>query len=160
MAGALFLCLLLPAGCKIRTPEQYNASSEIVGETISVTLEIRCDTALQYTGDLEEAVAEILPEDGVLLEKQSFDMEQQATVYDLLLRAAKESGLVVDVQGSGSSAYIRGIGGLGEFACGDLSGWTFSVNGEFPGKGCGSVLLREEDEVAFLYSCDLGKDLK
>lgn len=162
LAGACLLLLLVISftGCRIQSKGDYRASSALTGETVTATLEIRCDSILDHTDKLKENIASLIPEDGILLEAREITAAKNATAFELLLAAAKETELVVDFQGSGSSAYIRAIGGIAEFDCGDLSGWTFSVNGEFPNVGCGSVELEEDDEVVFLYTCDLGRDVR
>ncbi|MGM9626294.1 MAG: DUF4430 domain-containing protein [Eubacteriales bacterium] len=48
---------------------------------------------------------------------------------------------------------------LYEFDFGDLSGWIYKVNGETPSVGCGDYVLSDGDEIAWLYTCDLGNDL-
>ena len=85
-------------------------------------------------------------------------------MFDLLQRAVRENRIQLEFQGADmngyGSAYIQGIHYLYEFACGELSGWTYTVNGEFPGYGCSQYMLKDGDEVAWLYTCDLGHDLE
>lgn len=57
------------------------------------------------------------------------------------------------------SAYIEGIGQFYEFDCGELSGWMYRVNGEFPNYGCSLYELKAGDKVEWVYTCDLGKDV-
>ena len=56
--------------------------------------------------------------------------------------------------------YISGINYLYEFALGDLSGWIYFVNGESPSVSCDQYQLKDGDFVEWLYSCELGNDLK
>ena len=58
-----------------------------------------------------------------------------------------------------NSAYIEGIGNLYEFDCGELSGWMYSVNGEFPNYGCSGYTLQDGDVICWVYTCDLGEDV-
>lgn len=58
-----------------------------------------------------------------------------------------------------NSNYIEGIGNLYEFDCGDLSGWTYSVNGWFPNYGCSRYKLKDGDKIQWRYTCDLGRDV-
>ena len=66
-------------------------------------------------------------------------------------------------QGADANVYgtifIRGINHLYDRACGELSGWMYKVNGEFPGKGCGAYKLENGDVIEWVYTCDLGKDV-
>ena len=36
----------------------------------------------------------------------------------------------------------------------------YSVNGDFPNYGCSKYELQPGDEVEFVYTCDLGEDVK
>ena len=58
-----------------------------------------------------------------------------------------------------NTAYIEGIANLYEFDCGELSGWMYRVNGEFPNVGCSLYKLKDGDTVEWVYTCDLGRDV-
>jgi hypothetical protein len=62
--------------------------------------------------------------------------------------------------GSEGMVYIAGIHYLYEFDFGDLSGWIYHVNGESSSAGCDSYVLSENDTIEWLYTCELGNDLK
>jgi len=57
------------------------------------------------------------------------------------------------------SVYIEGIGNLYEFDCGELSGWMYSVNGEFPMYGMSQYEVKDGDVIEVVYTCDLGADV-
>ena len=57
------------------------------------------------------------------------------------------------------SAYIMGINNIYEFDAGELSGWTYKVNGWYPNYGCSRYQLQPGDEIEWHYTCDLGRDL-
>ena len=57
-------------------------------------------------------------------------------------------------------AYIAGINYLYEFDFGELSGWTYRVNGEVPSVGCDKYELKDGDKVEWIYTCELGKDIR
>lgn len=154
----LLLLLVLSAGCSIKSKEQYQ--SELLEGDCTVSLEIRCDTILEHMDQLREEVKPLIPEDGAFLAETQVGLPEGATAYDLLEKASKTMDFVLNVTGSGSSSYVVSIGGIGEFDCGQLSGWIFFVNGERPSVGCGAYPLKEGDRVSFLYTCDLGEDLK
>ncbi len=59
-----------------------------------------------------------------------------------------------------NSAYIEGIANLYEFDCGELSGWMYKVNGWFPNYGCSRYQLKAGDKVEWVYTCDLGVDVR
>ena len=60
----------------------------------------------------------------------------------------------------GEMVYISGINYLYEFDFGDLSGWVYHVNGVSPSVGCGEYKLSDGDRIEWLYTCNLGNDLK
>ncbi len=59
-----------------------------------------------------------------------------------------------------SGVYVQGIGGVREFDCGALSGWLFRINGEIRSTDSGSVVLQDGDVLEFLYTCELGADIR
>lgn len=125
------------------------------------TLEIRCDTLLNNLDKLSPGKAELVPQDGTLLEKTTVTFEPGETVYDVFRRVLRQERIhyeYVDARAYGS-AYIEGIGNLYEFDCGEQSGWLYFVNGISPGLGCSSYALSDGDEIVFAYTCDMGSDL-
>ena len=58
------------------------------------------------------------------------------------------------------SVYIQGINYLYEFSCGPLSGWMYKVNGEFPNRGCSKYELNDGDVIEWVYTCNLGMDVR
>ena len=58
-----------------------------------------------------------------------------------------------------NSAYIEGINNIYEFDGGELSGWTYLVNGKVPGVGCSEYKVKNGDVIEWLYTCDMGRDL-
>lgn len=125
------------------------------------TLEIRCDTLLQHLDKLSSGKAELVPEDGILLEKTTVSFESGDSVFDVFRRCLREQNVhfeYVDAKAYGS-IYIEGIGNLYEFDCGEQSGWLYFVNGISPGLGCSGYTVANGDEIVFAYTCDMGADL-
>lgn len=73
-------------------------------------------------------------------------LPQGSTVYDALCA----TGASV----SGSSYYVSAINGLAEKQCGNGSGWTYAVNGSFPGKACGRYTLSGGESISWIYSTE------
>ena len=48
---------------------------------------------------------------------------------------------------------------LYEFSCGPLSGWMYRVDGEFPNYGCSKYELSDGQNIEWVYTCNLGKDV-
>ena len=65
----------------------------------------------------------------------------------------------LDTSGPQGMIYVVGVNHLYEFACGELSGWTYLVNGERSGIGCDQHLLKDGDVIEWRYTCELGNDL-
>lgn len=145
------------AGIDANTIEQQN------NESISdaVTLSIRCDTLLNHLDELDASVAALVPEDGILLSTTECPFEEGESVFDLLKRETRSNDINMEFAEAPlyGSAYIEGIGNLYEFDCGELSGWMYRVNGEFPNYGCSHYLLHAGDRVEWVYTCDLGADV-
>jgi len=57
------------------------------------------------------------------------------------------------------STYVQSIDGDGEFDHGPLSGWMYSVNGQYYQYGASQYVLRDGDVVQWSYSKNLGEDL-
>ena len=146
-AAALVLLWAVP----IETPAEY-AARQNQGE-MPVTVSIHCENA----GDLLGQNG--LPQNGVLLPETTVYLPQGATVFDALQAAAAKAGLTVDHSGLSGQVYVRGIAGLYEFDAGELSGWMFLLNGEAVQEGCGSVEVTANDNVYWVYTADLGKDI-
>ena len=79
-----------------------------------------------------------IPADGVMLAAVTVPFRDGDTVYDILIAAARQYRLQIDATGSAGMEYIAGINYLYEFDLGELSGWTYRVNGTSPSVGCGS----------------------
>jgi hypothetical protein len=103
---------------------------------------------------------EVLPPDGVVYPSQTATFYEGETVFDLLWREMQNNRIHMEFVMAPlyNSNYIKGIGNIYEYDCGNLSGWMFSVNGWFPNYGSGRYLLREGDVVEWHYTCDLGRD--
>jgi hypothetical protein len=93
---------------------------------------------------------------GTILSSRSVDIQEGDTVYSVLAEALP--GKVLST-GSGQNRYVYSIDGLSEFDRGPLSGWTYSVNGWFPGYSSAAYYLSDGDVVRWLYTLNTGKDL-
>ena len=149
-AAVLIAAILL---IDIRTPEQYYGGEEITKQNPigTVTLTVRCDAV----PDLDKI--DHLPDDGVILATETYEIEAGETVYDILVQAARKHTLHLDAAGAGEAMYVRGIGHLYEMEHGDLSGWSYRVNGESPSQGCASYPLSDGDEIVWEYTLTVGK---
>lgn len=163
----LLLAVILCRGVRIQSVEDYylTHADDITPDSETVTLSITCGSILNHWDQLDEELrsGDYVPRDGVILEKKTYVLRPGDTVFSILVRAAKNEQIPIEYQGSDEnaygSAYIQGIHYIYEFSCGPLSGWMYQVNGEFPQKGCSQYTLKDGDEIAFIYTCDLGRDI-
>ena len=144
---------------------------ELKGETLppkkksdtplECTVSIRCDTVLRRMDWLAPEKHGLVPRDGVILAEQTVTFYEGESVFNLLLRETKKHKIHMEFVNTPiyNSAYIEGIANLYEFDCGELSGWMYRVNGEFPNYGCSRYILHEGDRVEWVYTCDLGADV-
>jgi hypothetical protein len=144
--------------------DHYQAGgSQDTGQT--VTLSIDCSMIYEHWEELDENLQQggYWPEDGFILPRTEYPLEAGDTVWTVLYKAAREKHIHLDYQGGDenvyNTVYVSGLQYLYEFSCGELSGWTYSVNGIFPDVGCSSYTLDAGDVVQWLYTCDLGRDV-
>lgn len=155
-AAALTLGTVL---ADIQSSEDYYKKEDVSSpETVTVTMSITCDTVKGKGNE------KITPSDGIILPETEFTLPSGSTAYDCLIKAAKEYKIQIEdntqALGNHSNAYIAGINYLYEFDYGELSGWMFSVNGEFADRGCGEYKLSDSDIIRWEYTCNMGDDLK
>lgn len=147
-AGIIFVLIT-----NFESAESYSDKPVTEGD-FTVTMSISCETISGM-----EKVNDYIPDDGVILDTTEFSVSEGDTVFDVLMLAPKMYGIAVDNRGAQGAAYIAGINFLYEFAYGDLSGWMYRVNGEFPEVGCQSYYLHDGDKIEWLYTTNIGKDL-
>ena len=104
--------------------------------------------------------ADYIPADGVILAETEYEIEEGDTVFDILTEAARQYRIQVETAGRWNMIYVAGINYLYELDFGDLSGWIYHVNGFAPPVGCGEYVLEDGDKIEWLYSCDIGNDLR
>lgn len=130
-------------------------------DELTCTLSVRCDTIIKNIELLNEEKRELLPENGVIYPEQTVIFSDNESVFDLLLREMKKNNIHLEfVKTPGyNSAYIEGISNFYEFDCGDFSGWMCKVNGQFLKCGPSDYILKDNDKVEWVYTCNLGKDV-
>ena len=143
------------------TPAQDTKQPEEPEQTgDTVTLTIRCDTAVNNGMHLESKWAGIVPASGCILDTTTFEVEDGDTVFDVLCQARDKFKLHMQYKGAGSGIYVEGINNLYEFDGGRWSGWMYCVNDWYPNYGCGVYYLQPGDVIEWNYTCDLGCDLE
>lgn len=129
---------------------------------MTCTLAIRCDTILNNFDFLDETKKTLVPSNGIILAEKTVTFYEGESVFDVLLRETRKNNIHMEYVNTPvyNSAYIEGIHNLYEFDCGELSGWMYSVNGWFPNYGCSRYSLKEGDRIEWVYTCNLGEDVK
>ncbi len=141
--------------------KETNSVYEIQNQKLRCTLSVRCDTILDNLSWLDVEKRGLVPSDGVIFVEKEVEFSAGENAFDVLLREMTAAGIHMEFEDTPiySSIYIEGIGNLYEFDCGELSGWMYRVNGEFPNYGCSRYELRNGDKVEFIYTCNLGSDI-
>ncbi len=140
-------------------PEEVTVNEE---EKHTCTLLIECSTIINNIDAFDEAKHEIIPENGIILDKTEVEFFEGESVFDILKRETMNRKIHMEFSFTPiyNSAYIEGIANIYEYDCGELSGWMYSVNGWFPNYGVSRYKVSDGDVIEFHYTCDLGADLK
>ena len=130
------------------------------GEALYCKLNVNCEKALE-DGKLSDSRKKVLPADGIVYTSNKVEFQEGDTVFDVLQREMKANKIHMESSESPiyKSQYIKGINNLYEFDCGDMSGWMYKVNEEFPRTGCSNYKVKKNDNIQWIYSCELGKDI-
>lgn len=143
-------------------PKPVEPQDVKVGKTeYSCTISIKCGTILDNIDYFDKEKKEILPQDGVILKQITAVFYEGESVFNVLQRECKKNKIHMEFVNTPiyNSAYIEGIANIYEFDCGELSGWMYRVNGWFPNYGCSRYMLKDGDNVEWIYTCDSGKDI-
>lgn len=128
---------------------------------ITVYVSIDCSSINNNYDKLDNSLknGKYIPADGIILSETAVTVKEGDSVLDLTKKACSENDIQLEYSQSPKDSYVQGINYIYEFSCGDLSGWMYSVNGEFAHVGCSDYPLKNGDYVVWQYTCDLGKDL-
>ena len=140
------------------TPQKSSAPVKAEKTENTCTLTVRCDTAV---GKINSDKEEIVPPDGLIFPETKAEIKDGDSVFDILLREMQSHKIHMEFSKTPAydNVYVEGIGNLYEFDCGELSGWMYRVNGEFPKYGCSEFKVSPGDKIEFLYTCNLGRDI-
>lgn len=140
-------------------PEEPSPAEE--AKAASCTVSIRCDTILDHMDDLEEEKRDLVPEGGVILAPIAVSFESGESAFDVLRRVCRDNHIHMEFTTTPiyNTAYIEGIQNLYEFDCGELSGWMYSVNGQYLSYGASAYSLQDGDVIEWQYTCQRGEDL-
>lgn len=143
-------CVGAVLAVKIQTPEEYyRRNIDAVGpDSLTVTMSVSCET---IKDELDGGYI-IIPETEIVLLEGD-------TVFTILERVLAYNKIPFDYNGASGAVYVKGIADIYEMDYGEMSGWMFMVNGEFPDTGCGSYEPSDGDVIEWLYTLDIGHDI-
>lgn len=151
---------------KTQEPVQEIKETEKPAEAVEpqrkvCTISISCSTILNNMDLLDSDKIDIVPEDGIILGSTEVEINDGDSVFSALQRVTREKRIHMEFTNTPiyNSAYIEGIANFYEFDCGELSGWVYKVNGEAPRSGCSNYILSGGENIEWVYTCDLGKDV-
>jgi len=129
--------------------------------SFTVTLSINVERILHNMHLLHSDKHELVPADGWILRPVQVTAYPGESVFDVLQRETRERRIhmVSRFTPMFNSAYIEAINNLFEFDVGHLSGWMYSVNGDFKGFGSTLAILNPNDVIEWHYTVELGRDL-
>ncbi|MBQ7960622.1 MAG: DUF4430 domain-containing protein [Clostridia bacterium] len=143
---------------KVETVEEK--TSETVEKT-TCFLSVRCDTILSNIDKLKKGKESFVPSNGIIFAEKEVVFFEGESVFDVLLREMRNSNIHMEFNETPmyKTAYIEGINNLYEFDCGELSGWTYKVNGKSISTGCSKYIVGKGDYIEWVYTCNMGKDI-
>ncbi|GAB1477299.1 hypothetical protein MASR2M70_21370 [Bacillota bacterium] len=130
-------------------------------ESFKVTFSINCSTVFDNLNKIDGAIVETLPKDGWIYPAKEVEFAEGESVFDILLRVTREGKIHMESNSNPAlkSKYVEGIHNLYEFDAGELSGWTYKINGKGMGYGSSSSYPEDGDKIEWLYTCDQGRDV-
>ncbi len=130
------------------TTTQSTTTAAPQPETIKVSLSVDCINAFNAGNEIAQAISN----NGYIYGPTVFEMEENATVLDLLYA----SGLTVSTTQGALGTYIVAIQSLAEFAVDGQGGWVCFVNGVMPNMATNKYILQPGDIVEFRYTVKSG----
>ena len=157
MKRSLFIAIILFVLLSFSACKKTGSSAPS-GDVCYVTVD--CHTAVT-NATLAGEKKEILPADGMVLDHFSVPVKEGMNAMEAFEAAMKENKLQYELQVSSftGTSYVEGACNLYSCDCGDLSGWLFCFDGEFPSVGMADTPVGKDSQILLIYSCDMGPDV-
>ncbi|MDD6339292.1 MAG: DUF4430 domain-containing protein [Butyrivibrio sp.] len=109
-------------------------------------------SGIDTSGEIATNVSIAGPEGEIFAEGRVL-VNEGDTAFDQLVKILKQNRINLDYSKNPITGdiYVRGIGGISEFAYGSKSGWTYRINGEYPGVACNAYRIKENDLIEWIY---------
>ena len=126
------------------------------------TISIDCLIILEKMSELNPDKKDFVPENGWILKDTKVFFEEGDTAYEVLYQVCREQKIHMEAAYTPAygTYYVEGIHQLYEFDCGDLSGWTFLVNGKSTNYGSSQYEVKNGDVIQWRFSCNAGRDVR
>ncbi|MBR3752843.1 MAG: DUF4430 domain-containing protein [Ruminiclostridium sp.] len=131
--------------------EDATSGSTPAGESITCTVGVSVQPALDNIDLMKEESLALLPESGWMLEPVEMTVSEGTTCLEVLQWACQKAEIPVVT--SGEPPFVEAIGGLNNGDGGDVSGWTYTLNGEQLMISAAIQEVQEGDEVVFSFAC-------
>lgn len=131
--------------------EDATSGSTPAGESVVCTVGVSVQPALDNIDMMKEESLALLPENGWMLEPVEMTVSEGTTCLEVLQWACQEAGIPVVT--SGDPPFVESIGGLNNGDGGDVSGWTYTLNGEQLMVSAAVQEIQDGDEVVFSFAC-------
>lgn len=137
-----------------QTTQQTETTSPSKTETSEEETTPSHSTETEEETEIEEVSSVNVTITGVdsVMAQDYIEFEEGMSAYDALKILADNYDVSVKASGVGQAVYVKGINGLNEFDYGGRSGWKYKVNGSYPSVGAGSYVLKDGDQVEWIYS--------
>ena len=149
-AGASVLGKLEAVEQELKDPtEKITVTFTLLGDHVHT--ETETDVHTLKAKNLETWIAE-----------DTYQVNPDTTVWDFIKPILEKKGITWETSGNGDSVYVKSLTyegvTIGEFTNGNLSGWTYTVNGEYPDVSVAAKKLSANDVVIFHYTDDYTVD--
>lgn len=118
----------------------------------NVVISISCQNIMGNLDTIKnQGLVDSIPADGYYIRGASYRVSKGTSVYNLLVKACADNGLMCSAENTVFGTYVYGIGNLMEKATSSESGWMYRVNGNVVNYSAGNCALEDGDLVEWIY---------
>lgn len=154
--GVIVVPNLVPADSEEEIEFTTRERKEVPSEGIcAVSVNI---STIDGKADIKSISEEYGADEGELFGNEEAEIREGDTAFSLLERELILKGILIEYNKT-NGIVITDIGNIGEGDFGELSGWKYKVNGEFPDVDCDKYVVEPGDVIEWVYTCDGGNDI-